>query len=496
MALNVLESELEPELTAEVISHRAVSGVLILTLRKFALRAVSYLGGIFLARLLAPEIFGIFAIVSFIINFFAFFSDVGLGAALIQKKDQLTKKDLAVTFTFQQILVVIVVVSIYLLAPVFALKYQLDSQGIWFIRIFSLSLFLTSLKTIPSILLERKLKFNQLIWPEVVEVISFQALAVGLAYLGFGVWSFVIGLLIRSILGVVVLYAISPWRPSFDWDFKIVKKLVSFGIPFQLNGFIATIKDAVMPIFVGAVSGAAAVGYLNWALTFSKLPILFMSDIFRVTFPTYARIQHDQVMLKKAIEKTIRFTNLFLFPAVFLLAATTKPIVSLIFTDKWLPALPAFYIHLFGILVVGIANTFMDTLWALGKTKIATKLLIIFTLINWLTSVPLVYLFGFTGAMIGSVIVLYVSLPLTWYYLNQIVKISVFPLILPAFIASAIAGLLSFYLTNLLASNILGLMLCLLTGGLSYLLILFILERKQLLLDIAWFFKKMKSKGL
>ena len=87
---------IEPELEISEISHRAVFGVIVLTLRKFALRAISYLGGIFLARLLAPEIFGIFAIISFVINFFAFFSDVGLGAALIQKKEELAKKDLVI----------------------------------------------------------------------------------------------------------------------------------------------------------------------------------------------------------------------------------------------------------------------------------------------------------------------------------------------------------------------------------------------------------------
>jgi len=477
-------------LDTATISQRAVSGVLALTLRKFALKTVSYLGSIFLARLLIPEIFGIFAIVSFVINFFAFFSDVGLGAALIQKKDKITNKDLSVTFTFQQLLVLIIVLAIFLLAPAISYKYHLNSQGVWLLRIFSISLFLTSLKTIPSILLERKLEFKKLIIPEVVEVISFQILAVGLAWLGFGVWSFIIALLVRSFLGVITLYFISPWRPSFAWDFTIAKKLVSFGIPFQLNGFIAMIKDAVMPVFVATVSGAAAVGYLNWAMTFSKLPILFMSDIFRVTFPTYSRIQHDKDLLKKAVEKTIRFTNLFLFPAVFILGATARPIINIIFTDKWLPALPAFYIHLLGILVVGIANTFMDTFWALGKTKIAVKLLIIYTIINWGTSVPLVYKFGFNGAMIGSVIVLYVSLPLTWYYIRKFVKVRVISQIWPAFVSASISGLLTWKISRAFASNLLSLFAVLFTGGLIYLAFLFLLERKRLLADIKWFWKK------
>lgn len=483
----------EPEeLNLSEISRRAVSGVMVLTVRKFLLKAVNYLGSIILARLLLPEIFGIFAIVSFIITFFGFFSDVGLGAALIQKKDRLSQKDLAVTFTLQQILVLTVTVLLWLTAPWFAGRYQLGLQGIWLLRVFSLSLFLTSLKTIPSILLERKLQFKRLIWPEVVEVISFQIIAVTLAYMSFGVWSFILALLVRSLLGTIVLFYLSPWRISFAWDKPIAKRLVSFGIPYNLNGFIATIKDAVMPVFVGAVSGAAAVGYLNWALTFSKLPILFMADIFRVTFPTYSRIQGNKAVLKKAIEKTIRFTNLFLFPTSFLLAALARPIVTIIFTDKWLPALPAFYIHLLGIIIVGITNTFMDAFWALGKTKIAVKLLIIYTVVNWGVSVPLVYLLGFNGAMIGSVIVLYVSLPLTWYYIRKIVKVEIIRHTWPAFLASAISGLVAFKL-NFFAVNLLDLFLVGFTGGLVYLLGLFLFDKRQLLIDITWFWQKIKS---
>ncbi|HKZ35413.1 MAG TPA: oligosaccharide flippase family protein [Patescibacteria group bacterium] len=478
----MLETE---ELDLSEISHRAVSGVMVLTVRKFLLKAVNYIGSIILARLLLPEIFGIFAIVSFIITFFGFFSDVGLGAALIQKKEKLDNKDLSVTFTLQQILVVSVTILIWLTAPLFAAKYNLGLQGTWLLRVFSLSLFLTSLKTIPSILLERKLQFKRLIWPEVVEVISFQVIAVVLAYMGFAVWSFIVALLIRSFLGAIVLFYLSPWKISFAWDKTIAKRLVAFGIPYNLNGFIATIKDAVMPVFVGAVSGAAAVGYLNWALTFSKLPILFMADIFRVTFPTYSRIQGNTELLKKAIEKTIRFTNLFLFPTSFLLAALAKPIVTIIFTDKWLPALPAFYIHLVGILIVGITNTFMDAFWALGKTKIAVKLLIIYTLVNWGTSVPLVYLFGFNGAMMGSVIVLYVSLPLTWYYIRKIVKVEVVKHSWPAFLASLVAGLLAFKL-NFLAVNIFSLFGVGFGAGLIYLACLFAFDYKRLRADIAW----------
>jgi len=491
----VVDQDLIPEREeVEILGKRAVKGAVVLTSRKFLLQALSYLGSIFLARILTPQIFGVFAIVSFVITFFSFFADAGLGAALIQKKGKLDKDDLRIAFTLQQSVVTILIVLIFILSPLIVRHYQLASDMVWLIRAFSLSLFLTSLKTIPLILLERKLKFGRVVIPEIVEVISFQVLAVSLAFLGFGVWSFVIALLVRTGLGVITLYLVSPWKPGLSWNFSKAKKLLAFGMPYQANGFIAMVKDAVMPVFVGTVCGAQAVGYLNWANSFSKLPILLMSDIFRITFPGFARIQGNKKLLKVALEKTLKFTNMFLFPAVFLLIATVGKIVHFVFTDKWLPGLPAFYMHSLGILVVGIANTFMNAFWSCGKVKIATRLMIIYTLVNWGVSVPLVYKLGFNGAMLGSVVVLFLSLPLNIYYMRKIIEIKIFENIWASFLAALLAGGATFLVSQRLVVNLFSLILVLVGGGLFYLFFLSVFEGKKLIKEIYWIMGKLGFK--
>jgi teichuronic acid exporter len=474
------------------MGKRAVRGAFVLTARKFFLQAIGYLGSIFLARILTPEIFGIFAIVSFVITFFSFFADAGLGAALIQKKEKLSQKDLRLAFTLQQGLVFILIIIIFLVSPSIVRHYNLSNESSWLIRVFSISLFLTSLKTIPLILLERKLRFDKAVIPEIVEVISFQILAVGLAYMGFGVWSFIIALLARTFLGVVVLYLISPFKLGFYWNTEKAKNLLSFGIPYQANGLISMVKDAVMPVFVGSVSGAAAVGYLNWAYTFSKIPILLMSDIFRISFPGFSRIQDNKALLSKALNKTLKYTNMFLFPAVFLLIATAEKIVHFVFTDKWQPGLPSFYIHSAGVLVVGIANTFMNALWACHKVKVATKLMIVYTVINWATSVPLVYLLGFNGAMIGSIIVLFVSLPLNTYYIKKITKVSILDNIWPSFISGFLAGLVVYLVGLKWITGIFSLLFILFMGGLLYIFLLYIFEGKRLIDEVKWIIAKIK----
>lgn len=481
------------DIDTQVLAQRAVSGAASLVSRKILLRGFSYITTVILARILTPEIFGVFAIVSFILTFFSFFSDIGLGAALIQKKESVTQKDLSTAFFVQQILVIVITVLIFIAAAPIASRYHLAGSGAWLIRATSLSLILTSLKTIPSILLERVLRYNRLIIVEVVEVFSFQILVIILALAGFGVWSFIIALVVRSFLGLSVLTVLSPWIPSLALDWGVAKKLISFGLPYQTNYFLALIKDSLTPVFVGLVAGAAAVGYLNWAFTFSKIPIEFMSDFFRITFPAYSRIQNDRQLIKKSVEKTLFVTNAIIFPGVFLLLASASQVVHIVFTDKWLPALPAFYIHSFGVLLVGINNTFTNTFWALGKVKLASAVMIVSTIANWSLSVPLVLKFGFVGAVMGSVGVLVISLPLSIYLMNRIVPVNILGNSFQPLVASALSGAVVFYLSRF-ATNLVFLILILLCGGLLYILFLYLFGPNKVKVEALWIWGKIKKK--
>src|SRR5436853_7863802 len=91
--------ELTEELSLEVIKKRAIKGIATLTGRTFLLQAIGLISTFVLTVFLNPAEYGLFFLVSAIINFFAYFSDVGLAAALIQKKTTLTTEDLRTTFT-------------------------------------------------------------------------------------------------------------------------------------------------------------------------------------------------------------------------------------------------------------------------------------------------------------------------------------------------------------------------------------------------------------
>lgn len=472
------------EVNAQTLKARAVRGTFVLGIRKFALRGLSYVGFLVLARVLTPADFGTFAIVNFFITFLGFFSDIGLGAALIQK-EKVTDRALTTTFTLQQGLVTLLVIIAWITAPLAATFYKLSYAGVWLIRALSLSLFLTSLKTIPMILLERTLRFNRVVIPEVVEVVVYQVSVVVLALYGFGIWSFAWAILARGVLGVLAMYFVSPWMPRLTWDVDIAKRLIGFGLPYQSNYFIALIKDAVTPVFVGIVNGKAAVGYLNWAFTVSKAPIEIVSDIFRVTFPAYARLQHDSDLLRRAVETSLKYTNMILFPGIVLVVMFVAPINHLLFADKWTSALPAVYIHSVGLLAFGIISTATNALWAMGKVRDGMIFMVVATIINWVTSVPLVFMVGYNGAMLGSTLVLFVSFPLALSLLHKYVSIDVWGQTWPyALAALVVAG--SLYAWQASIVNIPLLFFWVILSGIIYLTMVLAIRRKDFIIDVLW----------
>ena len=126
-------------------------------------------------------------VVTAVIAFLTYFSDVGLAAALIQKKENISEEDLRTTFTIQQGLVISISLIALISSSFVKDFYKLDSDGVFLFQALVISFFLSSLKTIPSIILERELKFEKLVIPQIAETLVFNVIAVFMAMQGFGV---------------------------------------------------------------------------------------------------------------------------------------------------------------------------------------------------------------------------------------------------------------------------------------------------------------------
>lgn len=395
------------ELTLETVKSRAVRGIFTLTGRTFFLQAIAFVAFIFFGVFLNSEEYGVYILLSAVVNFFVYFSDIGLAGALIQKKDKVTQEDLRTTFTIQQALIVTLLAVVFFLTPVFQKWYGLSLEGVYLIWALAISLFLSSLKTIPSVLLERRLEFGKLVLPQIVEAVLFNTVAVYLAWKGFGITSFAIAVLVRGISGLVLIYILQPWVPGIMVAKDSLKSLLRFGLPYQANTFLAVLKDDGLTMVLGGILGTGGIGLLGWAKKWADAPLrFFMDQVIKVTFPAFSRMQGNSEELSRMVSKSIFFVSFWVFPSLLGLILLSPLLTEVVPRyEKWQPALLALAIFGINSAWAAVATPLTNLLNGIGKIAITFKLMIMWTTLTWLFVPGLAFLYGVNGAAVGTAIV-------------------------------------------------------------------------------------------
>ncbi|MBI2617164.1 oligosaccharide flippase family protein [Candidatus Gottesmanbacteria bacterium] len=463
------------------IKGKIVGGIFALTTRTFLLQIISFSATVVLTILLTPEIFGIYYVVSAVIAFLAYFSDIGFAAALIQKKEEPSDDELATVFTIQQLLVGSLVLTAFILAPFFANFYNLSSSGVFLLRALIIAFFLSSLKTISSVLLERKLEFSLLVIPQLLETVGFYLVAIVLAYRGFGVDSFAWAALTRGIIGLLAIYIVSPWKIRLGVNINAIKQLLTFGVPFQTNSILALVKDDLMTIFLGKILPFTEIGYIGWAKKWAEVPLrLIMDSIIRVTFPAYSRLRENSAVLKSALEKSFFALSLVIFPASSLLILTVHPLIYIIPKyQKWEPAIFSFYIFTIVSIIAAFSTTSVNAMNALGKIKITLILMVLWTVLTWTLIPGLVPIFGFNGVSVAFLLIAVTSfIPI--FITKQIVHFTFIAHVYKPFFVSMLL-LTGSYLLQQSFSNIFGVILSVVVFTILYGLFLIKWYRQDLL---------------
>ena len=439
-----LHASVEQDIPHGEVKTRAVRGVASLFARQGILRVLGFVGMLVLARILTPEMFGVFAIANFVVVFFEEMSSLGLSAALLRKKENVTEIELRTVFTLQQSVVLISLLLIMLFASDIAAHYELDDSYSWLIRVLGISLLLASLKTIPSILLQRQLRHDLLAISEVFEYLVYLSVAIGMAILGYGVWSLVVATLLRGITGVIVLYYISWWKPAFGFHRETAKEILSFGLPMQLGSLSALANNAVVPIVVGSFLGPSAVGMANFAKklldALAHQPLILVG---KVQLRVFGRVQDDHDELQRLVEKSLHLGSIVIFFMLSLFLSQAELFIDLVVTDKWKAALPLLYIMSIGYMIFALLMPYLQLLKATGDavTPLITHLLrFAFHVVVFIAFVGSFDLIAYAVAMVVAIVL---STPVVIFRVHKIIRPKIFFNVVPSMIAGIFSALLA-----------------------------------------------------
>ncbi|MEK7061158.1 MAG: oligosaccharide flippase family protein [Patescibacteria group bacterium] len=474
------------EIGLDVVKKRAVKGVAVLTGRTFVLKLIEFFSFGLLWAFLDPSQYGVFLIASATVNFLSYFADIGLGAALIQKKEVPQEVDYRTVFTVQEILVSVIFIIVLLLGPVLTKTHSLTHEGLMLLYALGGSFFLASLKNIPSIQLERKLEFGKFIIPQVLENMVYSVVVVFFAWKGFGITSFTYAVLIRGVVGLIAIYILNPWKPGLGFNLKSFKNLIKFGIPYQLNNFLATVKDDGMIIVLGGILGTVGVGILGTAKKLAEYPLrFFMDNVTKVTFPAFSRMQDDKAELEKSLTRSIFFICALVFPSLIGLVVVFPVLIAVIPRyAKWSPAyIPLIFLSVNSLWAAG-STQLTNFLNSVGKIKTTFKLMIMWTALTWALVPVLSIKFGVNGAafsylLIGS------SSVVVFYIVKKYLNWSIYHSVIVPLLSSLVMGGAIFILRNiLLINNVKTLVIMILAGGLTYLGFLYLVLGNSLVDDV------------
>ncbi len=412
----------------EQIKAKSVSGVFSYFLKTLFLQGIGLASALILSIFFSPEDFGVYGYVTQIIGLLIFFSDIGLAATLVQKKNEPNLKEYRTAFTIQQGLAWFIVLICLFIVQAGFVQGKLGVEGEWILLALAISFPLASLKTISSIKLERNLEFSKLVLPQIFEQLIFHGLLISLAYRGFGAMAYTWAILARSVIGVVVMFVIQPWPVGLAFSQKAAKELVSFGAKFQLNDFLARIKDQLFYLFLGQWLPLRQFGYVQWAKTWSMYPYnLTVQNVMAITFPTFSRLQQYKNLLKKALDKSIFFISLLIFPLITGMSCFIYPLtVAIPAYAKWQPAVPSFILFTLSIGWAAISTPLINSLNALGKINQSLKLMILWTILTWVLTPLLINQFGYHGVALAAFVISFTS-GMTIKLVKQVVSISIWP---------------------------------------------------------------------
>jgi len=386
----------------ESLHRKAKLGAVILVARLVALQVIVLGGDVSLRRKLSPSDFGLFAIVQFTLTFFTLFGDAGLGGALIQTKDEPTQRQLSSIWAFQMLFALAIVLAIWFSAPlIFFVWPDVSQSAVWLVRALSIGLLLTACRTVPMLLMERHLQFGRLSALDVVLSVSFYVTAVVLSQLGFGVMALVGAVLVQSVLSTIGAFWLRRWRPSFILDWQELSPVLRFGATYQMKNLLGFASSAIAPVCGGRMLGQAGLGFINWAQSTAYFPLRLVEVMSRVSFPLYSRLQDDARSFARAFDRSLQISVLGNLFFIGLGLGIGPNLVRVVYTTKWLPGLPLFYIFLTGISIGFFAPLAAPALDAIGKPQINARFSVGWTVASLILVAVATPKWGAVGYVVG-----------------------------------------------------------------------------------------------
>jgi len=354
------------------IRSRVTRGLGWVGFSQVALQVIRTGGAIVVARLLAPEEYGLAMLALVFASLVLVFSDLALGAALVQRKN-LTEGDRSTAFWITiGSGIVFTVLGFALSGPVAALYGEPDVRPL--LAVLSLSFIITALGATQQSLLLREMNFRRLETLTVVGTLAGTVAAVTVAIAGGGAWAIIAQQLAGALITSILMWRASSWRPTLTFSLESARFLANFSGFLVGSRLMYYLHQNADRFLIGRYLGTASLGAYAVAYNVMLAPAARIAQpIQRVLAPAFARMQDEPERIAAAWARVTRLVGMVTIPGLIGVVVVAPDLVPVVLGDQWLAAVPVVQLLAWVGILQALQTVNVDILMARGRTRTLFK---------------------------------------------------------------------------------------------------------------------------
>lgn len=303
---------------------------------------ISTASGILVARLMAPEQFGIVAMVAPISGFILIFQNLGLSHAAIQSTT-LTEGQASALFWVNVLASLVIAVTLVAVAPLIALFYHEPRAGS-FAAATALTVIVSGLGIQHSAQLSRGLRFRALSGVDVAAAAATAGATLAAAYLRRDYWALWIGALAGAATTTLLVWVTARWRPSFRINLKPAMPMLRFGAGMTGVNLLNFLSRNLDNVLIAKAWGPHAVGLYDRSYKLMMFPLQNINTpLSRVILPILARLRDDPERYRRLFLMAVRAILFICVPGAAVAASTSDRLIPFLLGARWEEASPIFF---------------------------------------------------------------------------------------------------------------------------------------------------------
>jgi len=427
-----------------------------------------------LARLLAPEAFGLIAMATVVFELANVFIQSGLRQALIRSKS-VSDADLNTAF-YTNLLLSALAYAILFVGSHYVADFYSQPELTNIVRVMGLIVFINATKVVQIAVLSRTMDFKSQMKANTLGAVGSGILAIYTAYLGWGVWSLAVMMLSQALISSIFLWLAGKWWPALEFSTESFIRLFRFGRNLLAEGIVEVLFQNSYVLVIGRFFSVEVTGLYFLAKKISNLVSQQLtSAIQQATFPALSTLQDDNDTLRRKYRQIMQLMMFIIAPVMALLTGLASPLFELVLDERWQAAVP--YLQL--LCVVGVLYPLhalnINLLNVKGRSDLVLKLGLIKKTVNitlLFSAIP----YGVTGIIVSQIIGTALALIPNTYFSDRLIGYSLLTQvsdIAKPMVSATIAGIFTWWLSQkaadisftwLLAFGVIG---CLVYVGIS-----------------------------